>query len=213
MGRSESKKKIGIYGGTFNPIHKGHINAAVKTREELEIDEILFMPVHIPPHKEPEDLVSWQDRIKMIELSISEEPDFKVSDMEIKRKGLSYTFDTLRELEEKINCELFFILGTDSFLSFKTWHKWEEILKIANLAVINRPGFRIKKELLLKDGYFLWRKNCFKHRINKTIYFIDIEGINVSSTQVRDNLLTIKERIVYVDEKVEDYIKQKGLYR
>lgn len=213
MVRSENKKRTGIYGGTFNPIHKGHVNAAVKVSEKLNLDEIIFIPVNIPPHKDSGGLVSPEDRINMVNLALGGYESFRVSDMEIKRKGASYTYDTLSILDREVDGDLFFIMGTDSFLSLESWYRWQEIVKIANIVVVNRPEFEINDNFFQKNRYTKGIENRYYHNKNKDIYIIDIEGIDISSTQIRDGGFSIESTGSYVDERVRNYIKEKGLYQ
>lgn len=205
--------KTGLFGGTFNPVHLGHINAAETVFKRLMLDEIVFMPVYTPPHKESGDLASGRDRINMLESALAGREHFNVSDLEIRRKGRSYTIDTLKDLRLKTDNEIYFIMGSDSFLSFQTWHKWKDILKIANLAVVYRPDFFYKDTNLFKEGFYWEGENRICHVEYKDIYFIDIKGFDVSSTGVRDLIKNKKVFHPFVDDKVADYIEEKGLYK
>lgn len=213
MGRSETDKKIGIFGGTFNPVHKGHINAAVKASSTLGLDSVIFIPVFIPPHKTAEDLAPWQDRMAMLELAVEKYFDFHVSDIEIKREGSSYSIDTLKELGNIYAGEFFFIMGTDSFASFKSWFKWNEILKATNLVVVSRPGYEADRVTLDQDGYYEEEKNQFTHKENKKIIFIEIDGIDISSTTLRKTWVDKDFSRKYLGEEIFQYIEKKRLYR
>lgn len=206
--------KRGIYGGTFNPVHNGHINAALSIFEKLGLDEIIFVPVFLPPHKESPELVSSDDRLMMLNLSLKSIKNFHVSNIEILRKGKSYTIETLEEMQENIDDVFVFIMGTDSFMSFTSWYRWGDILKISEIAVVNRPGFPIS-EIINKfpvPGYIFSDEGFFMHSEFKNIYLVDIKGIDVSSTLIR-NMIEKKESVFsLVPEKVAEYIYKKGLY-
>jgi nicotinate-nucleotide adenylyltransferase len=210
MVRSEADKKTGIFGGTFNPFHKGHLNAAEFVFESLGLNELIFIPVFIPPHKSGSELVSSHDRIKIIEISIENRPGFFVSDIEIKRKGLSYTIDTLEQIKKN---ELFFIMGSDSFLSFNKWHKYKDILRTANLAVASRPGFKPQINILGVDGYFPLNTNHYSHPYYKDVYIFNINEMDISSTYLRKMIKQKKNISDYVNEKAACYIEEKGLYK
>lgn len=213
MARSEADKKTGIFGGTFNPFHKGHLNAAEAVFHCLGLDELIFMPVFIPPHKSGSELVSSFDRIKIIEISIGVRPDFFVSDIEIKRKGLSYTIDTLEEMKKIKKNELFFIMGSDSFLKFNQWHRYKDILKTANIAVASRPGFDPQINILGIEGYYPLNTNHYSHNYYKDVYFFNINEMDISSTYLRKMIKEGKNISGYVNEKAACYIEEKGLYK
>lgn len=213
MARLGIDKKIGVYGGTFNPVHIGHLNAAKTALEELDLDEVLFIPVNLPPHKKSLNLVSSKDRLEMLRLALIKDSRFKISKIEIDRQGLSYTIDTLKELEKIYGVKLYFIMGSDSYISFESWYKWREILQTASLVVIKRPGYEIKKEKLLKDGYLEEEKNRFSHGIYKNIFFMDIKGIDISSTRIREVVDNSQKLMEYTGKRVSKYIERKGLYR
>jgi|AntRauTorckE6833_2_1112554.scaffolds.fasta_scaffold41281_2 nicotinate-nucleotide adenylyltransferase len=213
MDRSENSFKKGIFGGTFNPVHLGHIHAAEAALDQLGLDEIVFIPVFIPPHKDFKDPVSSEHRIRMLEKALEKKQKFFVSEVEIVRKGSSYTIDTLEELNKKESCELYFIMGSDSFCSFHKWYRYKDIKKTANLAVVYRPGFEINRKNLENQGYFFKEKNSFGHPEYKDISFIEVDGKDISSTSIREFVKNKKSINSLVDGKVADYIEKKGLYK
>jgi len=210
---SETEKKTGIFGGTFNPFHKGHLNAAESVSESLGLSELIFIPVYIPPHKSGIELVSSEDRMKIIEISIGNRRDFFVSDLEIQRKGLSYTIDTLEEIKKIKKNELFFIMGSDSFLNFNKWHRYKDILKTSCVAVASRPGFVPEINVLGVDGYFSINKNHYSHKYYKDIFFIQIREMDISSTYLRKMIKHGRNINDYVNEMAACYIEEKGLYK
>ncbi len=135
-------QKLGILGGTFNPIHYGHLAAAEEVRDRLKLDRILFIPSYLPPHKLEENVPSAVQRMEMVRLATEGNPSFEPSDIEIKRGGRSYTIDTIEALRQAYpGTELYFITGLDSFLEIQTWHEWERLLTLCCFVVLSRPGY------------------------------------------------------------------------
>lgn len=133
--------KMGVFGGTFDPIHLGHLAVAREVREKLALDRILFVPAGEPPHRRP-PILSATNRLALVRLAIEGEPGFDLSDLEIRRAGPSFTVDTLSGLQETYrNDELFLILGLDAFQDFSGWREPDRIAAIAHLVVVSRPGF------------------------------------------------------------------------
>lgn len=137
--------KIGIFGGTFDPVHRGHLQLAQSARTQFSLDKIIFVPAYKPPHKqELPSLTSAQDRYEMVRLAIEGEPFFELSDCELKRKGVSYTFDTVCEFESKYpNGTFFLILGKDAFDQIDTWHRANELKKKVQFLVAHRGNRKI----------------------------------------------------------------------
>ena len=133
-----------IYGGTFDPVHHGHLRLAVELREHLKVPEIALVPCHIPPHRESPG-ASSDRRLELLRLAIMEEPGLVVDGRELNRQGTSYTADTLRQIREEIGSDepLAMVVGTDSFAGFDRWREWERILELAHIIVVVRPGYDI----------------------------------------------------------------------
>ncbi|HEY7535005.1 MAG TPA: nicotinate-nucleotide adenylyltransferase [Thermodesulfobacteriota bacterium] len=213
--------KIGLFGGSFNPIHIGHLRAAEETREILNLEKIYFIPAALPPLKDLTNIAPPRDRLRMIKLAIKGNPFFKTSDIELKREGLSYTIDTIKFFCSKFSdYELYFIIGSELFPKIDTWKEYKSLFELSNFAVITRPGF--SKDLLstlplaLKDEFrYYQRENnltILKHKYSKTLALVQIEGIQLSSTHLR-NLINKKRSIKYlVTKEVEQYIKDTKLY-
>lgn len=136
-----------IYGGTFDPIHHGHLRLAVELRESLKVDEIALVPCHIPPHRQSPG-ASSDRRLELLRLAVSEEPGLTIDDRELDRAGASYTADTLRQIREEIGPDepLAMVVGTDSFAGFDRWREWEKIPELAHIVVVVRPGAEIAPE-------------------------------------------------------------------
>ena len=131
--------RIGILGGTFNPIHYGHLRSADEVRKTLMLDEIRFIPSALPPHKPRDEVASTADRLEMVRIALKDYPAYVCDPIEVERGGASYTLDTLKELTEKTpNDERFFIIGADAFLELNTWYKPKEVLSSINFAVTLR---------------------------------------------------------------------------
>ncbi|MFA4991849.1 MAG: nicotinate-nucleotide adenylyltransferase [Candidatus Omnitrophota bacterium] len=141
--------RIGILGGTFDPVHNGHLHLAKKACDKLRLSKVIFVPSYLPPHKKGAKVTPARHRCNMLRLAIKGNEKFRVSDMEIKRKGRSYTVDTLRSLRKKFGAaaELFFITGSDSLKELNKWKDLEKILSLCSFVIVERPRFRIKKTL------------------------------------------------------------------
>ena len=151
--------RIGILGGTFDPVHKGHIYLAKKSCAKLRLDNIIFIPSYLPPHKKGAKVTSARHRFNMLKLAIQGNKKFRISDIEIKRKGRSYSVETLRRLRKKYGqkAELFFITGSDSLKELDKWKNLDEILKLCKFVIAKRPGFRVKKA---PESFVLLRINA-----------------------------------------------------
>lgn len=198
--------RIGIFGGTFNPIHIAHLIVASELRWKASLDKVIFVPCHFPPHKEPVDLAKGEDRMAMIELAISGNPYFEASPIELMRGGRSYTVDTLREIREKIppDSELFFLLGYDMLIDLPTWKDVDSILSMSKLAAMRRPGYDPDSTRWLPPGKEWWLER---------IEFFDVPEIGISSSDIRMRVKMGMPISYMVPKPVEDYIIEKGLYR
>jgi nicotinate-nucleotide adenylyltransferase len=212
--------RLGLFGGTFNPIHLGHLRAGLEIQEIFSLDQVLFMPTAIPPHKKNQDLLPFAHRLKMIRLAIAGYPFFKASDIEKRRKGKSYTIQTLRFFKKTYGtkAELFFIVGMDAFLEITTWKDYKELFALTHFVVMDRPGVRRShiKEFLQKEVapeiIFYPKENRFLLPRGFSVYLSPITLMDISSTRIRA-LRQKNQSVRYLlPEKVEDYILKKGLY-
>ena len=137
---------LGLLGGSFNPLHNGHLAIARQTREALGLDQILFIPTNHPPHKPNGSLALAQDRYEMVRLAIASDPSFAISDVEIRRPGKSYSIDTIRLLQQEYGAQtqLFFLIGLDAFLDFPSWHDPLTLLELCQFVVLSRPGLSFR---------------------------------------------------------------------
>lgn len=198
-------KKYGIFGGSFNPIHYGHLMICEYIKEEMGLDKVIFIPTGNPPHKELE--LSAKDRYEMVRLAISPNPDFEISDIETTRVKKSYTVDTIRELKKIYKEEkLYFLIGLDSLFQLKTWMKIGDLSQEIEFVVALRPGY-LDKEEINKEIDFL-RKN-FGTKIN----LIKTPLYEISSTDLRDRIHEGKSLRYLIPKKVLDYIEESGFYK
>jgi nicotinate-nucleotide adenylyltransferase len=220
--------KIGILGGTFDPIHLGHLRAAVEIQEGFGLDAVYLIPAAIPPHKSRTDIAAPEDRLEMVRRATAELPTLRVSDIEIKRHGPSYTIDTICAFRDKLPPEVwvYLIMGIDTFLEINTWKSYEDLLHIVPSIVINRPApdGRIQPSLenaietLMRsgelDGYECSLETlCYTHCEKQPIFTYNVTPMDISSTRIRE--LTQKGRRIdfLVPATVKEYILAKGLYR
>jgi len=200
-------ESVGLMGGTFNPIHLGHLIAAEEARDEFQLDRILFIPNRIPPHRKNEPgIINGDVRYLMVHIAISSNPTFRASKIELERPALSYTYDTLVELKKNYpDVDFTFITGVDSLLR-DPWHKLDDLLGLLKMFVaVTRPGFdermlaRRKVELGLSEG--------------DKIKILKIPGIDISSTMIRERIKKGKSIKYMVPAGVESFIYKNHLYK
>jgi nicotinate-nucleotide adenylyltransferase len=133
--------RVAVFGGTFDPVHLGHLIVAEQCREQAKLDEVWFVPAARPPHKQREDLTPFDKRVEMLELAIAGQPAFRVNEIESQRPGPSYTVDTLEELARQTAADWFLILGSDGLADFPSWHRPQRIMELATVLAVARPGF------------------------------------------------------------------------
>jgi len=197
------KRNIGIMGGTFNPIHNGHLLLAKNTCVKFNLDQILVMPSGHPPHKKGQDILDVDHRCQMVRLAIQNEPNLIFSDIEIKRNGYSYTADTLTDIKDIYN-RIYFIIGEDSLFNIQTWYHPEITMKLATLVVAKRDD-HLSNEFYDQIKYL-------KDTYNAEIEVLPNFDCPISSSQIRLNVsngISIKEM---VPNAVEDYILDNKLY-
>ncbi len=194
--------RIGIYGGAFNPVHKGHVKLAEEIKEKAHLDKIIIIPSGLSPHKSSGQLIDSEHRLEMCRLAFDDEY-FEVSDLEIRREGKSYTIDTVTELKSVYpDDELYLIMGSDMLLSFHKWYRYEDILSMVTLCATTRQDDISTDELLRYSEDVL----------KKEVIIIDFEPFECSSTQVRNALLEGEDATSLVGEKVMDYVAENALY-
>jgi len=199
-------KKVGIMGGTFNPIHYGHLFMAESAYEQLGLDKVLFIPTKNPPHKLIPSTITQEQRVMMLSLAIRDNPHFELSLMELEREGMTYTADTLKILtDENPDTEYYFIAGADSLMQLHSWRNPENIFKLCTLAVAGRDD--LDKETLNMQA------NKLAAAYNARIVFIDMPAIHISSSEIRARVAAGRSIKYYVHDEVIKYIEENQLYK
>lgn len=200
-------KSFAIFGGTFDPIHNGHISSAKAIKRLSGVDKILLLPVGIPPHKDASLVTDSHMRYEMARLAVKNDKDFVLSSIEIDRKGKTYTIDTIRELREILGNEIefYFIIGADAIHYISSWKDYKQLLRECFFIAVTRPGY--DKTQLHKDVDFL------RENFDCRIVMVEIPAVDISSSQIRENIkngLSIKGMVC---DDVEKYIYENVLYK
>ncbi len=212
----------GLFGGTFNPVHLGHLKVAEEVIRRFPLDRILFIPSYIPPHKSPGEVVPVRHRLKMVEIACRANPSFEVSEVEARRPGPSYSIVTLRRMKRaRPEDRFFFIVGSDAFLEIETWKDYEQLLTECSFIVVSRPGFgiklvekviaRIKTTALPTPG----RRTAIKPENLKpgSLFLLEARTPDISSTEVRRRIKAGLPVTGLVPPGVEQYMAKYKLYR
>jgi nicotinate-nucleotide adenylyltransferase len=205
-GTNKNPQRIGLMGGTFNPIHIGHLVTAEEAFYQFKLDEIIFIPSGKPPHKTDREIAPAEDRYLMTVIATASNPHFTVSRIEIDRKGPSYTVDTLKEMKKIYGEEtkFFFISGADAIIGILTWKDPEIIADLCEFIAATRPGYSLKRfeELHLIGEPRLPR-----------VHFMEIPALAISSTDIRRRVRENRPIKYLVPEGVAEYLEKRGLYR
>jgi len=211
--------KIGIIGGTFNPIHLAHLRIAEEVRDRLGLERVIFIPAAKPPHKEPDDYLAFSHRLAMVELAIADNPAFTASSLEEELGGTSYSVHTLRELRDRCpGNEIYFIIGSDSYRDISSWYRFAEIFSLCNLAVVERPGaeitdLRAPLPVAMADE-FCYDSDTLRltHRSGFSVYYLAGIPLAISSSEIR-RLARLGCSLRYLlPGKVAGYIEEKRIY-
>jgi len=192
--------KTCLFGGTFDPPHFGHLIVAQTIFEAEHFDKIVFIPAHIPPHKKGKKISSLELRLEMLKIAIKDNPNFEISDIEIKRGGISYSLETIRDYKEQTELsqdELFYLIGSDSLKLFYAWENPKAILKECQLIVAIRPGFR---------------PSDIPNWILAKVQFANIPRIEISSSQIRARWIEYKTIRYMVTQPVWEFINENNIY-
>jgi nicotinate-nucleotide adenylyltransferase len=202
---SESDQlRIGIMGGTFDPIHFGHLITAEEVRVQFGLDQVIFVPCGVPPHKKKYDLTDARHRHVMVELAVADNPHFTTSRVEIDRQGPAYTIDTIRTFRERFGdaCQLYFITGADAILEMLTWRDNESLIELCRFVAATRPGYELSE---------LDRRLGPRHRAR--IDSVSVPGIEISSTDIRRRVSQGKPIQYLTPSATVSYIKKHALYQ
>lgn len=213
--------KIGLFGGTFDPIHWGHLRSAEEVCEAFALDRVLFVPTARPPHKRGQTMAPAQDRLAMVRLAVADNPRFLVSTVEIRRAGISYTIDTLRDFtsRNRPRDSYYFILGLDAFREIDTWKDFRQLFPLCNFIVTSRPGSRDSNPLhgtsvaVKRLFCYDFRRKIYHHRSGTTLHFLKLTDFAISASNIRARVNQAKSIRYLLPGAVEAYIKKRGLYR
>jgi len=216
------EERIGIFGGTFNPIHRGHVKAAVEVQVKFLLDKILLIPSFIPPHKGAPDIAPPSHRLKMVELAVASYPRIVPSSIEIEAKGKSYSILTLAKLKKRYpDSSMFFILGVDAFLEIDTWRDYEKVLEQCHFIVISRPGYDLEETKKVLGGNYSERviqdfdSVKLERLVRKSykIFLFPMSALDIASKDIRRKVKLGKSITDLVVDPVEQYIRLNELYQ
>jgi nicotinate-nucleotide adenylyltransferase len=219
--------RLGIFGGTFNPIHLGHLRVAVEVLENFHLDKIIFIPCAQPPHKSYSNIAKTLDRLNMTKLAIHSYPLFECSNIETQRKGISYTIDTVHELKDVYshNVQFYYLIGRDAFLAIHTWKSFEMLFDEIPFIVMSRPEISDDMEMnhnnyikyiqqtISKQYTYSNQHQCMIHPKKQRIYYHKVTGLEISSSQIRANLKKGQSIRYLLPDVVNDYIYKNKLYQ
>lgn len=198
--------KTGVFGGTFDPVHIGHLAVAERVRSDLSLDRVILVPTNKSPFKLGQVTSSGEHRLNMLRLATRDNPHFTASDIELRRGGTSYTVDTLEALNNLYpNDEFYFIMGMDSFLELNGWKDVGRLVELSQLVVVTRPGYELPREQrkLLALPAEVWRRTRF----------LEVPGLDIAATEIRDRLNKGQSVRYLLVPEVESYIHENGIYR
>ncbi|MFQ5428242.1 MAG: nicotinate-nucleotide adenylyltransferase [Thermodesulfobacteriota bacterium] len=215
--------KIALFGGTFNPVHYGHLRLAEEVREGLGFDKVIFVPAAIPPHKGDVETLDAKNRLEMTGLAIKGNPCFELSEAEIRRQGPSYTIDTIRGFSDedaKVGKarSISIIIGADSFNDITTWCEYEEILKLASLVVVERPGTPVKKiaevlpDSIARKYRYESETRSYIREAGASITYISTTLMAISSSEIRQRVMEGISIRYLLPPEVAEYIIENKLY-
>ncbi len=209
------RRRIGLFGGTFNPIHLGHLRGAEEVREQGGLDEVIFIPAALPPHKNTSHIVDGRHRLEMARLATKSNPHFSVSAVELERPGKSFSIDTLRYFRETYEDDLHFIVGQDAFLEIETWKDYQSLFSLSHFIVMTGVGLGGDQlpRALVQDFRYAPEARYWIHRSDNTLRFQEIHFLDISSTRIRALLERGRSAKYLVEAEVEAYIERNGLYR
>lgn len=202
-----AEQRIGLLGGTFDPIHLGHLLLAVHCHEELDLDRVIFIPARLPPHK-PQPVVGPDDRLQMVRLAVAEDERFLVCDCELNRAEPSYTIDTLRQFQQSLGAEasLFWLIGSDMLADLPTWHQVSQLVDMVDIIVVSRAGQPRLDFSLLRPSLTIEQCNRIQ------AHAIEVPLIDISSTMVRERLAQAQSVRFFLPEPVVRFISDRNLY-
>jgi nicotinate-nucleotide adenylyltransferase len=220
--------RIGLFGGTFDPVHCGHLQVARDVHTGLSLAEIIFVPAALPPHKIPVRIADAEDRMAMLQMALVDFPSFSLSDVELRRSGPSYTIDTVHHFRSQYRgrAEVLLMVGLDAFLEIDTWKSYKALFQAVQMVVMSRPEddrlhidhYQQQIETYLqstisRDYRYSMENNFFRHPLYQPIIPLAVTPLAISATQIRNRVATDQALRDWVPEAVAAYIKKRGLYR
>ncbi|QIZ77584.1 nicotinate-nucleotide adenylyltransferase [Ferrimonas lipolytica] len=208
--------RLGLFGGTFNPVHNGHLRCALEVQRGLELDRVDLLPNAIPPHKTSPG-VSAEQRLAMVELACANHPQLTVDGRELNRLGNSYTVDTLAEIKaQQPQAQLHFIIGMDSLLNFHQWHQYQQILEFTHLIVCHRPGHQLHPSstaAALLEKHQRHSVKALQQHASGGIFLFAATQLDIASSALREQMANGQAADFLLPPQVVDYIEQNQLYR
>jgi len=214
-------KKIGLFGGTFNPIHFGHLRSAEEIYEIFALQKVIFIPAADPPHKKKENIIPASWRARMVKLAIADNPRFSLSLVELRRKGKSYSVETIWHFRRRFGqrVQLYFIVGLDAFLEINTWKDYQTLFQLCHFVIMARPGFKKKFSadhlpVELRNSFCYDKKQRgFIHESGFGVFPREITGLDISSTMIREKIAQGQSIKYLLPAGVEDFIYRHKLYQ
>ena len=213
------RPRIGIFGGTFDPIHLAHLRSAEEAREQLGLEQVWFVPAADPPHKTRRRITPAAHRVAMVRLAIAGQPAFRLSTVELERPGRSYTVDTLRALQARLpGTRLTLLIGLDAFREIGTWKSYRTLFTLADVAVWSRPAHRLGAPRALlpvaaqPEFCYGRRRTTLVHRSGNRIEFLTVTALDISASDIRQRMRRGRSIRFLVPARVERYLTREGLY-
>lgn len=216
---------VGLYGGSFNPVHLGHLRTALEVREKAGLDEVWMIPTHQPPHKDPAAMAPAEDRLAMLQRAIAGVDGLRADPIELERTGPSYSVDTLRMLRERHEATSFrLILGFDAFAEIHTWHRYEDVLAACHLIVTTRPPIPVttganpeafeKLPIAVRKAFWYDETiGSYAHASGHRLDFLPVTPLEISASALRADVARGASIRFLVPDAVRAYIEERGLYR
>ena len=211
--------RVGILGGSFDPIHLGHLRSAEEVREALALERVYFLPANQPPHKPERRLAAGADRLAMVERAIADHPAFRLCALEIERGGTSYSVDTLEAFADiEPGADLHFVVGIDAFREIQTWKEVARLFELSSFVVTDRPPDVVERSIehlpVAAREAFCYDPDTlsYRHRSGTRLRFLPITGIDISATAVRERVRRGQSIRYLVPPEVERYIRERKLY-
>lgn len=198
-------KRIGLLGGTFDPVHLGHLILAETARDTLQLDHVFFVPAADPPHKRGQVVARAEDRLVMLELALQDNPAFSISRIDLERPGPHYTADMVARMRQQLGAdtELWFLMGLDSLIDFPNWHEPDRLRQLTRLAAATRPGYAVDWVPL----------EAALPGISREVVLLPMPGVSISSNHLRQRIQEGRSVRYQIPEPVRQYIFKRGLYR